>query len=101
LTTNAVNSITITPPTALRGRFGNFLRYTQFNDTATGQSTNFKLDSFSIPSTSGSLVGYSASTGGMTFFFGSSPNANTGILSSGNATMYILMSLINPLNVFI
>jgi hypothetical protein len=101
LSTTAANTIVITPPVALKGCFGNFHRYTQFSDTATGQSTNYKMDAFSIASTSGSLVGYTISNGSMTFYFGTNPNASTGVLSAGSATMYIIMSQINSTNVFI
>ena len=101
LQTTAANSIVITPPASLKGCFGNFHRYTQFSDTATGQTTNFKMDAFSIAATSGSLVGYTSSNGSMTFYFGVIPNSSTGILSSGSAIMYIIMSQINSSNVFI
>jgi hypothetical protein len=104
LTTTATNVIVITPPASLKGCFGNFHRYTQFGDTVTGQSgvgPNFKMDAFSVASTSGSFVAYDSINGSMIFYFGTNPNASTGILSSGSATMYIIMSQINSTNVFI
>jgi hypothetical protein len=101
LTTNASNSITITPPSSLKGCFGNFHRYTQWTETATGQATDYKLDAFAVAATTGSFVGYKASTGAITFYFGATPNPSTGILSSGPATMYIIMAQINTTNVFI